>query len=143
MHYLSLLLRIVEDFFKRFNPGFRILDLIFKTNFVYDEDPMPESLLKEVSGGDEYLSFVDLPSRAKAEALIVILLSLCLNLASSPYKNVIQDVFGHLVFHSRSGLCRFSVNCNGNLSDLSHEAASYLHGRALSSLMGVPEEAFV
>jgi hypothetical protein len=118
------------------------LDLIFKADFVHDDDPMPESLLK-VSGCDEYLSFVDLPSRAKAEALIVILLSSCLNLASSPYKNVIQDVFGRLVFHSRSGLCRFVVNRNGNLSDLSHEAASYLHGRALSSLMGVPEEAFV
>jgi hypothetical protein len=86
---------------------------------------------------------VDLPSRAKAEALIVILLSSCLNLASSPYKNVIQDVFGRLVFHSRSGLCHFVINRNGNLSDLSHEAASYLHGRALSSSMGVPEEAFV
>lgn len=130
-----------EDLFKRFNPGFPIFDLQFNENFDVDDASVPEALLKFDDG--EYLSFEDLPSRAKAEALIAIIVASCLNLVASPYKNIIQDVFGRLVFHARTSLCRFVVNRKGKPSELTHEAASYLHGRHLSNLMGVPEEAFV
>lgn len=87
--------------------------------------------------------FDELPSEAKAEALIPLLLSSCAHLPSSPYQHAFQDIFGRLVFYARSALCGFHVTHKGSASDLTVEAKSYLHGRSLSSLMGAPEEAFV
>ena len=68
--------------FKRLNPGFPIFDLLFFSEFRVDNDEVPIALLKEVDG--DYLSYSDLPSRAKAEALMPILVASCLSLSSSP-----------------------------------------------------------
>lgn len=89
------------------------------------------------------LTFDDLPSEAKAESLIPILLASCLHLPSSPYKHAFQDIFGRLVFHARSSFCGFHVTRKGSSSDLTAEAKVYLNGRSLSSLMGASEEAFI
>ena len=130
-----------ESFFKRFSPGFPLFDQQFNPEFVVDHDIVPEAVLK---GNDsDYLRFEDLPIPAKTEALVVILVSSCLNLSSSAYKRLIQDIFGRLAFHARSGLCPFVVNRKGDPSQLTTDAAAYLHGRLLSDLMGVAEEAFI
>jgi hypothetical protein len=89
------------------------------------------------------LSFDDLPSEAKAESLIPILLASCLHLPSSPYKHAFQDIFGRLVFYARSSLCGFHVTHKESSSELTAEAKLYLNGCLLSSLMGASEEAFV
>ena len=89
------------------------------------------------------LMFDELPSEAKAESLIPILLASCVHLPSSPYQHAFQDILGRLVFYARSALCGFHVTRKGSASDLTVEAKSYLHGRSLSSLMVAPEEAFV
>jgi hypothetical protein len=130
-----------EDLFKTLNPGFPIFDLLFKVDFQVDNEEVQNALLKGYDG--EYLSYDDLPSHAKAEALIPILVSSCLNLSSSMYKHVIQDIFGRLVFHARSALCGFYASCKGSNSELSLQAASYLHDRSMMNLFGVPEEALV
>jgi hypothetical protein len=130
-----------ESFFKRFNPGFPLFEQQFNPEFVADHDVVPEALLK---GNDsDYLHFEDLPIPAKTEALVVILVSACLNLSSSAYKHLIQDIFGRLCFHARSGICPFVVNRKGDPSQLTSDAAAYLHGRCLSDLMGAAEEAFI
>jgi hypothetical protein len=99
------------------------------------------ALLKGDDG--KYLSYSELPSRAKAEALMPVLVSSCLSLSSSPYKPVLQDIFGRLVFQNRSALCGFFITQKGSVSLLTPQATSYLHGRSLMNLMGVPEEAFI
>jgi hypothetical protein len=101
----------------------------------------PECGLKAADG--EYLSYDDLPSDAKAEALIPILVASCLHLSTSDCKHAIQDVFGRMVFHARSSLCGYHVTRKGSPSSLTVEATSHLHGHSLSSLMGSSEEAFI
>ena len=118
--------------------------LLFDEVFTVDQpdlNTVPEYHLKGDNG--EFLHYEDLPSGAKAEALIPILVASCLHLPSSPHKHAIQDVFGRLVFHAWSSLCGFHVTHKGSPSGLTVEATTYLHGRSLSSLMGVPEEAFI
>jgi hypothetical protein len=90
-----------------------------------------------------YLSYDELSSHAKAEALFPIIVASCLNLSSSTYKHVMQDIFGRLVFHARTSLCGFVVTRKGSDTDLTDEATSYLHGRLLKNVMGLPEEAFI
>lgn len=102
---------------------------------------VPECHLKVADG--EYLSYNDLPSDAKAEALIPILVASCLQLSTSDHKHAIQDVFGRMVFHARSSLCGFHVTRKGSPSSLTAEATSHLHGHSLSSLIGSSEEAFI
>jgi hypothetical protein len=127
--------------FKKLHPGLPIFDLVFHTNLQeMEQDKIDNTVLKGKDG--QYLSYDDLPSHAKAEALFPIIVASCLNLSSS-YKHVLQDIFGHLVFHARTSVCGFVVTCRGSASDLSNEAASYLHGRFLKNLMGVPEETFI
>jgi hypothetical protein len=65
------------------------------------------------------------------------------SLSSSHYKHLLQDIFGRLVFQNRSSLCGFFVTQKGSVSLLTPQATSYLHGRSLLNLMGVPEEAFI
>jgi hypothetical protein len=122
-----------EDFFKRLNVHFPIFDSVLSGE---NSAPhmIPECLLKGAEG--DYLCFDDLPSDAKAEALIPILVASCLHLPSSDYKHAIQDIFGRMVFHARSSLCGFHVTCKGSPSSLTVEATSHLHGRSLSSLKG-------
>jgi hypothetical protein len=72
-----------------------------------------------------------------------ILVASCLSLSSLPYKHVLQDIFGRLVFQNRSALCGFFVTQKGSVSILTPQATSYHHGRSLMNLMGVPEEAFI
>ena len=88
-----------------------------------------------------YLSYDELSSHTKAEALFPIIVASCLNLSSSTYKHVMQDIFGRLVFHARTSLCGFVVTRKGSDTDLTDEATSYLHGRLLKNVMGLPEEA--
>jgi hypothetical protein len=113
----------------------------FSHDFVPSHDIVPEAVLK---GNDShYLPFEDLPTSAKIEALLVIIVSSCLNLTASAYNRLIQDIFARLVFHGRASVCPFVVTRKGDQSQLSTDAAAHLHGRSLSTLMGVPEEAFV
>jgi len=130
-----------EDLFKRLNPGFPIFDLLFFPEFRVDNDEVPDALLKGDDG--DYLSYSDLPSRAKAEALMPIIVASSFSLSSSHYKHLLQDIFGRLVFQNRSSLCGFFVTQKGSVSLLTPQATSYLHGRSLLNLMGVPEEAFI
>ena len=144
--YLTLILLAfisnpAEDLFKRLNPGFPIFDLIFFSDFSVNNDEVPIALLKGVDG--DYLSYSDLPSHAKAEAPMPILVASCLSLSSLPYKHVLQDIFGRLVFQNRSALCGFFVTQKDSVSILTPQATSYLHGCSLMNLMGVPEEAFI
>ena len=125
----------------KLNPGFPIFDHIFNTDFQVDHDDIPDTVLRGDDG--EYLAYDDLPSHAKAEALFPIFVTSCLNLSSSPYQHVLQDVFGCLMFHARTSVCGFVITCKGSASDITDAVASYLHGRALKNLMGVPEEAFI
>ena len=125
----------------KLNPGFPIFDHIFNTDFQVDHDEIPATVLRGEDG--EYLAYDDLPSHTKAEALFAIFVTSCLNLSSSPYQHVLQDVFGRLVFHARMSVCGFVITHKGSASNLTDAAASYLHGRALKNLMGVPEEAFI
>jgi hypothetical protein len=129
-----------EDLFKRLNVHFPIFDpMLSGGNPALNM--IPECRLKEAEG--EYLSYDDLPSDAKAEALIPILVSSCLHLPTSDYKHAIQDVFGRMVFHARSSLCGYHVTRKGSPSSLTVEATSHLHGRSLSSFIGSSEEAFI
>lgn len=130
-----------EDFFKTFDPGFALFDQKFNEDFPGENVPVLRALLKGDDGN--YLCFESLPDRAKAECLIPILAASCTALYKSPFKHVIQNIFGRLVFHARTSLNRFVVNRKGNLSLLTNEACSHLHGKSLVRLMGVPEEAFV
>jgi hypothetical protein len=118
-----------------------IFDLVFFSDFQVDDEEVDVALLK--GNNNEYLSYSDLPTRAKAEALIPILVACSLSLASSPYKHIVQDIFGRLVFQNRSSYCGFFVTQKGSVSLLTPQAMSYLNGRSLMNLMGVPEEAFI
>jgi hypothetical protein len=109
----------------------------------HEECPLDLLATRVLKRDGRDLMFDELPSEAKAEALIPLLLSSCARLPSSPYRHAFQDIFGRLVFYARSALCGFHVTRKGSASDLTVEAKSYLHGRSLSSLMGAPEEAFV
>jgi hypothetical protein len=126
--------------FKRLNVNFPIFDPVSSGG-----NPalhkFPECDLKAADG--EYLSYDDLPSDAKAEALIPILVASCLHLSTSDRKHAIQDVFGRMVFHARSSLCGYHVTRKGSPSSLTVEATCHLHGRSLSSLIGSSEEAFI
>jgi hypothetical protein len=56
----------VEDLFKRLNLGLPIFDLVFFSDFHVDDEEVPVPLLK--GKHNEYLSYSDLPTCAKAEA---------------------------------------------------------------------------
>jgi hypothetical protein len=128
--------------FKKLHPGLPIFDHLLHTlPPELQEDKIDNTVLKGKDG--RYLSYEDLPSHAKAEALFPIIVASCLNLSSSTYKHVLQDIFGRLVFHARTSVCGFVVTRKGSASDLTNKVASYLHGRFLKNLMGVPEEAFI
>ena len=130
-----------EEVFKKTLPGIPIFDHLLHTPHAQVHDEVDNTVLKGKDG--RYLSYENLPSHAKAEALFPIIVASCLKLSSSTYKHVLQDIFGRLVFHARMSVCGFVITCKGSVSDLTDEAASYLHGRLLKNVMGMPEEAFI
>jgi hypothetical protein len=126
--------------FKKVHAHFPVLEAVCATAEDYDVDYYT---FLDLNGDDgRYLTYDELPNECKAEALVPILAASCLNLPLVPFKHIIQDMFGHLVFHSQSSFIGFTVCHRDSPSVLMPKAQSYLHGKSLSSLMGPCEEAF-
>ena len=72
-------------------------------------------MMEGIGDDGRYLKYKnELPNEGKAKVLLPsILAASCLHLPSSHFKHIIQDVFGHLVFHSQSSLICFIVSNSG------------------------------
>ena len=130
-----------EDFFKRVHYDFPLFDQVLVKG--YSKEQWIPSDASFVGTGGKFLSYEKLPPPTQAATLILILITSCLDLPSSHYKHLIQDVFGHLGFHGQASLCNFHVSHKDCPSQLTIEACSYLHGCALSTVMHPQEEAFI
>jgi hypothetical protein len=128
--------------FKRVHYEFPILDQVFAEGYS-EKEWIPSTASTFVGTSGKFHSYEELPPPAKAATLILILVTSCLDLPSCRFNHLIQDVFGRLVFHGRSSLCSFRVSRKGRPSELTIEASSHLHGRALSTIMRPQEEAFI
>ena len=130
-----------EDLFKRVHYEFPILDQVLAEG--YSEVEWIPSASTFVGTSGKFLSYEELPPPTKAATLLLILVTSCLDLPSSRYNHLIQDVFGRLVFQGRTSLCSFRVSHKARPSQLSIEASSHLHGKLLSTIMRPQEEAYI
>ena len=130
-----------EDLFKHVHYEFPIFDQVLVEG--YSEEEWIPSANTFVGTSGKYLSYEKLPPPTQVATLILILITSCLDLLSSCYKHLIQDVFGHLGFHGWASLCSFCVSCKGHPLQLTSEASLHLHCHALSTIMHPQEETFI
>ncbi len=130
----------VGDVFKTVDINFALFEQYVQTDICPIPD-IPASELVDISGA--LLPFEDLPARAQAEALLPILAAASVNLRSTLHLSLIQDIYGRMVFHSRTNLVPFNVIQKGSTSQLTVKARAHLHGKHLTEHIGVSEEAFI